>query len=41
MRINLYRLQGPPPARKQIAWQPTGTRNHHVPEAFGRLRLEK
>ena len=41
MRINLYRLQGPPPARKQIAWQPTGARNYHVPEAFGRLRLEK
>lgn len=41
MRINLYRLQGPPPTRKQIAWQPTGSRNHHVPEAFGRLRLEK
>jgi hypothetical protein len=41
MRINLYRLQGPPPDRKQIAWQPTGSRNHHVPEAFGRLKLEK
>jgi len=41
MRMNLYRLQGPPPARKQVAWQPTGARNYHVPEAFGRLRLEK
>ena len=41
MRLNLYRLQGPPPARTQVAWQPTGARNYHVPEAFGRLRLEK
>ncbi len=41
MRLNLYRLQGPPPARQQIAWQPTGSRNYHVPEAFGRLVLEK
>ena len=38
-RINLYRIQGPPPKRKLIAWQPTGQPNYHVPEAFGRLRL--
>jgi hypothetical protein len=39
-RCNLFRLQGPPP-RKSVAWRkssPTG--NHHVPEAFGILRLE-
>lgn len=41
MRINFYRFQGPPPDRKRIAWQPTGSNNYHVPEAFGRLRLEK
>ena len=41
MRINFYRLQGPPPERKGIAWQPTGNPNYHTPEAFGRLRLEK
>jgi hypothetical protein len=41
MRINFYRLQGPPPARKGIAWQPTGARTHHVPEAFGRIVLTK
>lgn len=41
MRINFYRLQGPPPERKGIAWQPTGTRSYHVPEAFGRLILSK
>lgn len=41
MRINFYRLQGPPPQRKGIAWQPTGNPNYHTPEAFGRLRLEK
>lgn len=41
IRINFYRLQGPPPDRKGIAWQPTGTRSYHVPEAFGRLVLVK
>lgn len=39
MRINFYRLQGPGPDRKQIAWRPTGKYSHHVPEAFGRLVL--
>jgi hypothetical protein len=39
MRINFYRLQGP--GHTQVAWQPTGQPNHHVPEAFGRLRLVK
>lgn len=41
MRVNLYRLQGPPPDRIYVAWQPTGAMNYHIPEAFGRLRLEK
>lgn len=41
MRINFYRFQGPPPDRKRIAWRPTNSNNYHVPEAFGRLRLEK
>jgi hypothetical protein len=40
-RINLYRIQGRPPDRTYIAWQPTGARSHHVPEAFGRLMLGK
>jgi hypothetical protein len=40
MRINLYRIQGPPPGRTFIAWQPTGSPSYHEPEAFGRLRLE-
>ncbi len=40
-RINFYRFQGPPPDRKRIAWQPTNADNYQVPEAFGRLRLEK
>ncbi|MGC4052018.1 MAG: carbohydrate-binding family 9-like protein [Paludibaculum sp.] len=41
-RVNYYRFQGPPPNRANIAWQPTGpTGNHHIPEAFGLLRLEK
>lgn len=41
MRINFYRIQGPPPQRIYVAWQPTGARSNHVPEAFGRLRLVK
>jgi hypothetical protein len=40
-RINFYRFQGPPPDRRRIAWQPTHSDNYHVPEAFGRLRLNK
>lgn len=41
MRVNLYRIQGPPNNKKHIAWQPTNQMNYHVPEAFGRLRLAK
>jgi hypothetical protein len=41
MRINFYRIQGPPQDRKFIAWRPTHSSNYHVPEAFGRLRLVK
>jgi len=41
LRINFYRFQGPPPDRKRIAWQPTNADNYHVPEAFGRLHMEK
>ncbi len=40
MRINFYRIQGPPAAKKHIAWQPTNSNTYHVPEAFGRLRLQ-
>jgi len=39
-RVNLYRCQGPPPDRKYIAWRPTGQKTFHVPEAFGRMKLE-
>ena len=39
MRINFYRLQGPGPQRKGIAWQPTNAASYHVPEAFGMLQL--
>jgi hypothetical protein len=24
-----------------VCWQPTGSRNNHVPEAFGRIELGK
>lgn len=39
-RINFYRMQGPPPGRRMIAWQPTHTDSYHVPEAFGMLELK-
>ncbi len=41
MRVNFYRIQGPGPQRKHIAWQPTNSPTYHVPEAFGTLRLAK
>jgi hypothetical protein len=41
MRVNFFRLQGPGPSRKRIAWQPTMKPTYHVPEAFGRLKLVK
>ena len=41
LRINFYRLQGPGPQRKGIAWQPTNAATYHVPEAFGRMKLVK
>ncbi|MGA2434008.1 MAG: carbohydrate-binding family 9-like protein [Bryobacteraceae bacterium] len=40
VRINLFRIQGPPPRRNYIAWQPTKQWSFHAPEAFGRLTLE-
>ena len=40
LRVNFYRMQGPPPDRKKIAWQPTHSPSYHVPEAFGTLKLE-
>jgi hypothetical protein len=40
MRLNLYRIQGPPPHPKAIAWQPTHQQTYHVAEAFGRLVLK-
>jgi hypothetical protein len=41
MRVNFYRIEGAPPNRIYIAWQPTGKATYHVPEAFGRLKLLK
>lgn len=39
LRVGLYRIAGAEP-RTYYAWQPTGARNFHVPEAFGTLRLQ-
>ncbi len=40
-RLNFFRMQGPPPDRKALCWRPSGKETFHVPEAFGRLRLEE
>ena len=39
MRVGLYRIAGAGPNKKFYAWQPTGQKSFHVPQAFGRLRL--
>lgn len=41
LRINLFRCQGPPPARHFLAWQPPMSDSFHVPERFGLLKLVK
>jgi len=41
MRINFYRIQGPPSNHKLINWQPVKSDTFHTPEAFGRLRLHE
>jgi hypothetical protein len=41
LRINLFRSQGPPWARHQIAWQAPMGNSFHVPERFGTLKLVK
>jgi Carbohydrate family 9 binding domain-like len=40
-RLNLYRIEGGPDARKYIAWRPVQAESYHTPERFGRLRLAK
>jgi hypothetical protein len=41
LRINLFRIQGPAPARHQIAWNSPMSDSFHVPERFGLLKLVK
>lgn len=41
LRINLFRSQGPPSARHEIAWRPPMSNSFHVPERFGLLKLVK
>ena len=38
-RVNFYRIEGPAPVRKFLAWQPTKSASYHVPEEFGRMKL--
>lgn len=40
VRINLYRIEGGPPARTYFTWRPTRTETFHTPESFGWLALE-
>lgn len=39
LRLGLFRLSGHDPRTLHL-WRPTGRPNFHVPEAFGRLRLQ-
>ncbi|MCL4850355.1 MAG: carbohydrate-binding family 9-like protein [Bryobacteraceae bacterium] len=39
LRLNLYRIEGGPPSRKYIVWQPIHNPSYHTPERFGRLLL--
>ena len=39
LRINLFRSQGPPANRHEIAWQAPMADTFHVPERFGLLQL--
>jgi len=41
LRINLFRSQGPPSARHELAWQAPMSNTFHVPERFGLLELVK
>lgn len=41
LRINLFRSQGPPSARHELAWQASMSDSFHVPERFGLLKLVK
>ena len=40
-RVNFYRIEGPDPQRKFLAWQPTKSTSYHVPEEFGKLILSR
>ena len=40
-RVNFYRIEGPPPDRLELSWQPTHSRSFHVPESFGTLELTR
>jgi len=41
LRINLFRSQGSPTARHELAWQAPMSKSFHVPERFGQLKLVK
>ncbi len=41
LRVNLFRSQGPPLNRHEIAWQSPLSETFHAPDRFGLLRLVK
>lgn len=41
LRLNMFRLQGPPPNRTMMSWQTVTGRTYHQPERFGKLELAK
>lgn len=40
-RANLFRSQGPPRRKQDIAWKAPMTETFHTPERFGKLELVK
>lgn len=40
LRVNFYRIEGPPPDRTYLNWQPVNNQTFHTPEVFGWMRLE-
>jgi len=41
MRANFFLSAGPSTDKKNLAWRKTDKKSFHVPEVFGKLRLEK
>jgi hypothetical protein len=40
-KVNFYRIEGAPPNRTYITWQPVNSDSFHEPKAFGTMKLVK